>query len=153
MKILYVYNISSNKFCRLRFSLGRTRLWIDYITDESDGLYSAFGQARRWRCALKNRRKEVSRLSRMTVNSLSQGRTLPPYDWVFLPCLRSLSFFTRSQVQLFRPLERAPEYLCHGEAGRGLGRTPRAFALVFFSTRVLEIFVPRITAKADRATS
>jgi len=135
-----MYNISNNEFCCLKFSLGRVLFGLitspTRVTDytprsgkrDADGVLLKIDErkclaSRGWR-GIRFLRDAHCHRAIMNISPVP----FPP-------------FFTRSQVQFFRPLKAGPpEYLCHGE-DRGLGWTPRAFALVFVSTRILEIFL------------
>lgn len=92
----------------------------------------------------------------MTAKSLSQGRTVPPYDYEYSSRLPSLPFFTHSQVQLFRPPRAGPPqrgppniYVTAKSAWALIERRGRLLSCSF-RLRILEIFVPQITAKADQ---
>jgi len=119
-------------------TISNTCLWIDYITDENDGLYFVFDKRDADGMFLKidERKCLVSRGWRRIyfLRVAHCHRTIMNIPLVsflssFSHVLKFSSFDRREREIPLSLLKRAPEYSCHGEAGLDLGRTPRAFAL------------------------
>jgi len=145
-----MYNISSNEFCCLKFSFGRVLFGLvtspTRVTDytprsgkrDADGVLLKIDErkclaSRGWRGI---RFLRDAHCHRAIMN-------IPP---VPLPTpFRAFSSSTLSAVE-----SGPPNIYVTAKTG-ALVRTPRAFALVFVSTRILEIFIPQITTKAGSA--